>query len=740
MGTRELNRDSTLHMIKHGIRAKKGISSFLNDISIGGKIGMMLGLMVLSSLLSFFVIMYYEGVLSEDNKVIDVAGRQRMLTQRIAVLSQMTIADYANADKLTNAITSYDLSYKALISGGAVPGMKDIVLNGTDDPQVVSKAKEVLTLWKKYKMNAELIVMGGNQHLVEESFTYISSNNTEMLKVTAELVNVFVEIGDKDLAEMERMLLFSLIFTIGIAGFTLWISRNLIVRKVKSLSAVTKKVVEGDLDISMEDVGKDEIGMLINDFKNVVKSLRDKSDFAREIGQGNLDYHYEQVGANDVLGNSLISMRDNLKRTIEETRIVVSQAAEEGKLNLSVSEDGKSGAWKDLSTVLNNLLKSIATPVLAINEIVSGMAEGDLSKRYNQSAKGEILAMANNLNKALDAMSNLLHQIRNNTHEIQESSDEMLSASNEMKGSTSEIASAIAQMSNGAQNQLLKVEESSNLAELIKASSKEMGRRSTNINETARVGLEHSNNGTKMVEEVVRNMSEIAALSGKTNQSIGVLTKRSAEINRVLAVITDIASQTNLLALNAAIEAAQAGDAGRGFAVVAEEIRKLAEDSRKSAQEIEQLISDVQRDTRSTAEAIEAMNESIRQGELASKEAANVFEQINLFSEKTLQSSEEILNATQSQEGDIGQIASITEGIVVIAEQTAAGTEEVASSSEELSTGMANYTLKSQRLSAIADSLRKGVNKFKLVNSTDQRVIEIEHVVSGGYDDNGYLN
>jgi methyl-accepting chemotaxis protein len=183
-------------------------------------------------------------------------------------------------------------------------------------------------------------------------------------------------------------------------------------------------------------------------------------------------------------------------------------------------------------------------------------------------------------------------------------------------------------------------------------------------------------------------MHEITRSADTTSTSIDVLTNRSEEISRTLNVITDIASQTNLLALNAAIEAARAGDAGRGFAVVADEIRKLAEDSRRSAVEIERVVKDVQKDTAGATKAIDKMKTNVENGTKATREAEAVFESINTSSVETLQLSKQVLTATKEQQNSIHVVVKNIEKIVVVAEETASGTQEVPSSSRELNKSM----------------------------------------------------
>ena len=508
---------------------------------------------------------------------------------------------------------------------------------------------------------------------------------------------------------------------IGIIGLVLlslvvWNTVGRITSSLKSSNVLLKNLAKGEVDMAkqVEVKSNDEIGDIALSVNKLMFELNKKAEFAQRIGIGNLSADFESAGENDVLGNSLVQMRDNLTDVIRETNEVVIKAGDEGDLSARMAVDDKDGAWQKLGNSVNNLLESIAKPFGIINRIVNSMAEGNLADRYTDEAQGEILNLANNLNKALDNLNILLGRIVNNSNIISDSSNEMLIASEEMNTNTGEIASAIAEMSSGAQTQVSKVDESSNLVEQILTSANEMGDKSEQINSVAHLVSESSEKGLKMINKVGFSMNDIKSFANDTNDSIKVLTERSQEITRVLGIITDIASQTNLLALNAAIEAAQAGEAGRGFAVVAEEIRKLAEDSRKSAQEIEKLVKDVQQDTASAAKVIEVMNESIEGGEQASVDASEAFKEIASSGEKNLSISKEILDSSKVQIESIKNVVSITEGIVVIAEETAAGTEEVASSATELSSGMQNYTEKSQRVTELAQELKNEASKFRL--------------------------
>lgn len=310
----------------------------------------------------------------------------------------------------------------------------------------------------------------------------------------------------------------------------------------------------------------------------------------------------------------------------------------------------------------------------------------------------------------------LIKTISQGSEIVAESSNTLQKKVEEMKRSTTEVATAIAQMSKGAQDQAQRTDESSKLVNHVMLSSNDMDVKANTINKAAESGLESSKEGMKTIATLVKNMTGIKDSATQTSQSINILTSRTEEIGRTLNVITDIASQTNLLALNAAIEAARAGDAGRGFAVVAEEIRKLAEDSRKSAIEIEKIIKDVQKDTLSAAKAIDIMESSVNEGNSSTKQAEEIFQEIAKSTEQTYAASKEIQVATISQKDSINSVVKNIEQIVVVSEETAAGTQQVASSSQQMSDGMAEIAKAGDDLAAVAAELQAGVQSFKIEN------------------------
>ena len=328
----------------------------------------------------------------------------------------------------------------------------------------------------------------------------------------------------------------------------------------------------------------------------------------------------------------------------------------------------------------------VTRPLAEVNRVLNTVATGDLTTKLDDSAKDEFGILAKNCNTLIDSLRELINGIVHRSNQLATASEE---------------TSMIVQESTTAINdQRSQVEQAATATtEMASTSEAVMDRANEALSD-----IKHADEEAERVKEISNvNKQTIIKLASEVDSASKVIdevNQHSAAIGGILDVIRGVADQTNLLALNAAIEAARAGEQGRGFAVVADEVRSLASKTQESTEEIQAMIEELQKGSKS---AVAVMNNSKTQAELCveqSEQAAVALEGITDSVHQANDMSDQIVIAAQEQNQVSSEISERLESIVAIAEQTA--------------TGAGQTELSSQEVAKLAEELRLSVAEFKL--------------------------
>jgi len=331
---------------------------------------------------------------------------------------------------------------------------------------------------------------------------------------------------------------------------------------------------------------------------------------------------------------------------------------------------------------------SISRPLNKVLDVLTKVADGDLTARSDINCRDEMGLLAAEVNVTAEKLHDIIsHVVLNST--------QVASAANQLHATSIQIATG--------------AEEVAAQSGTVATASEEMTATSTEIAQNCNLAFEGSQqasdaavNGASVVQESVAVMGRIAQRVKESAKTIESLGASSDQIGEIVGTIEDIADQTNLLALNAAIEAARAGEQGRGFAVVADEVRALAERTTKATKEIGQMIKAIQHQTKG---AVNAMDEGVQEVEKGTSEAArsgealqSILIQINSVTAQLSQ----IATAAEEQTATTSEISNNIQQITEVVQETAKGAHESASAASQLS--------------RVAEELQRLVGQFRLAS------------------------
>ncbi len=321
----------------------------------------------------------------------------------------------------------------------------------------------------------------------------------------------------------------------------------------------------------------------------------------------------------------------------------VSKSVDElARLDFRVKDEKKEARFAGLKDEIGNIMNSVIT------------------------LRGELTGVAVNLKaqskkffEKSDSLSESATTTMNNMRDTDRAVDEMANGATMLAQQTQSASENVAEIGNMIGN------VNDNTGELTKSadSMKELGENAENI-----------------LTQLIAGQNEMASHIGVVNDKTHDANKAAGRISEVVNLITEIAGQTNLLSLNASIEAARAGDAGRGFAVVAQNIKQLAEQTTSSAEDIQDIIHDLETKSNETVEKTEAVNEIVSKQSEDMKKAAEILNEVITGIAGLIDRIENIAASVTNMDKSKSKVVDVLQNLSSVSEENAASTQETSAS------------------------------------------------------------
>ncbi|NMP32855.1 methyl-accepting chemotaxis protein [Thalassotalea sp. M1531] len=432
----------------------------------------------------------------------------------------------------------------------------------------------------------------------------------------------------------------------------------------------------------------------------VIEQFVEEFNKSKNLLSGDNNYFavkISQLELQKALNISLVSSEKNISQSIEIIDGLLSQVDDNlQRLQQDVFDDVDRGQM--LTSIIMIVLiaasitiafltiRSMIEPLNKINNVLSSIAQGDLSHQLDVNSRDEYGQLSTNVNSVVSHLKVLIDEIGQNANAL-----------NVAANRSEEEIQSVAQSLDTQQDTVNGV---TNITQALSLNADEVLAKSTDAESQMTEALDRSNELEQRANSTASKISDLSELLDATAGRMSALDKEATNISSILETIQSIADQTNLLALNAAIEAARAGEAGRGFSVVADEVRMLASRTQESTAEINAMIDSLQSQTGSVVAEIEQGKDGAKLCQTDTERLLETLTTISQAIEQMHMMSSDISSAAEQQNSLSNEI-----------NQSIALVSDISQQSSEKSSSTLGY---SHEVATLAKQLEQSVDAFKV--------------------------
>ncbi|QSF44826.1 methyl-accepting chemotaxis protein [Paenibacillus tianjinensis] len=359
-------------------------------------------------------------------------------------------------------------------------------------------------------------------------------------------------------------------------------------------------------------------------------------------------------------------------------------------------------------------VESILRPLNRLRKATAVIAKGDLSEDIGIFRRDELGMLADNFRSMVASLREMIIGVQEMTDDVSSSAEELAAGAEQTTRAIEHVTLAIQEVAAGTERQADSVEKG---MESTAATAGEVQNISGFMEQVSAMMDKTSQSASEGNDSVISVVDKINGIQETVEELGGVIDKlneRTEQIHGIVGVITGISRQTNLLALNASIEAARAGEQGRGFAVVASEVRKLAEESEKSARQISEQIFSINEEMKQATVTMESAKSKVSDGILAVDTTGRSFSRIRRAVKGAAEKIEAMDGAVRSLTAEAVSMERAIGEIGGISREAAGNTETISAAAQEQLAAVEEISSSTMNLSHLAEELQKLVGRFKL--------------------------